>query len=129
MEKLAKIRNCHLNTQDHGGLLLNLVVEYEDGGCQDIFCKCLDTYDETLKSRIGTAYGCEIIRRVLDIFKANDLTELKGKYVWVIGEGGNSLDFTPYGIRSPNVYKHKSAPLYWEDVRTFFSLREDPCIK
>ena len=97
-EKLAKITKASLEIQDRGILNFWIHVDYEEGCSQGIGGFCLDTYDKKLDSRVGTAAGCEIIRLLLLTLKVNDFSEMKGKYIWVIGEG-DGLSFQPKGIR------------------------------
>ena len=48
----------------------------------------LDTYDKARNSRVGTAEGCEWIRRVLDLFKERDFLSLCGRTVYVLRANG-----------------------------------------
>jgi hypothetical protein len=102
MEKLAKITNASLSIKDHGILTFYLSVDYEDGFSQGVGGVALDKWDEDSKSRIGTAYGCEIIRKLLLELDVNDFSEMKGKYIWVFGDE-SGMNFKPRGIRRLNV--------------------------
>lgn len=64
----------------------------------------LDNWDEGLKRRIGTAYGCEMIRQLLLFFGVNNLNEAKGQVVYVVGEG-TGLSFKPTGLKHLRVLK------------------------
>lgn len=97
-EKLAKITKASLEVQDRGILNFWIQVDYEEGCSQGIGGICLDTYDKSRESRVGTAAGCEIIRLLLLTLKVNDFSEMKGKYIWVIGDGDGFM-FQPKGLR------------------------------
>ena len=99
IEKLARISKANLEIQDRGILIFWIMVDYEEGMSQGVGGIALDTYDEDKKKRIGTAYGCEIIRQLLLALDVNDFSEMKGKMVYVLGEG-NGLSFTPKGIKT-----------------------------
>lgn len=110
LELLAKIEKCNLSFRDTNNILiLNIHVEYEEGMCQNIAGICLDTFDKNLKNRIGTAYGCEMIRLLLEMFQVDNLSELNGKYIYVYGESenGGMLSFKPQGFRALKQYGKK----------------------
>lgn len=48
----------------------------------------------------STEVGLELIRRVLDMFDCNNLSDLKGQVIYVLGEG-NGLSFKPKGFKRP----------------------------
>ena len=105
--QLAKIRTLNLNYQDRQILMLNLNVDYETGCSQNIFGGLI--LDEPVKDsagkfshRQGSAFGCEMIRLILDVLKIDDLSEGKGKYIHVLGEGGG-FDFKPKGLETLRV--------------------------
>lgn len=101
-KQLAKIKSAELEIQERGILNFWINVDYEDGGSQGIGGIALDTYDKEKKRRIGTAYGCEMIRRLLLALDVNDFSEMKGKIIWVLGEG-EGLMFKPKGIKRLDV--------------------------
>lgn len=109
LELLAKIEKCNLSFRDNNILILNIYVDYEEGMSQNIAGICLDTYDENIKDRIGTAYGCEMIRLLLEMFQVDNLSELNGKYIYVYGESenGGMLSFKPQGFRTLKQYGKK----------------------
>ena len=96
-KKLAKVSSARLE-MIRGILMFYITVDYEDGLSQNVGGLCLDTYDKAKEKRVGTAYGCEMIRRCLLEFNVNDFSEMKGKYIWVLGEG-EGFDFTPKGLQ------------------------------
>lgn len=96
--ELAKIRKAHLEIQERGILNFWIHVDYESGCSQGVGGLCLDTYDKIKEKRVGTAYGCEVIRQLLLCLGVNDFSEMSGKHIFVLGEG-DGLSFKPKGIR------------------------------
>ena len=99
MKQLAKISKASLEIQERGILNFWIHVDYEEGCSQGVGGICLDAYDKDKESRVGTAYGCEMIRRLLIELKVNDFSEMKGKHVWVLGDG-EGFSFKPTGIQA-----------------------------
>lgn len=97
-KQLAKIKSASLEIKERGILNFWIIVDYEEGYSQGIGGLALDTYDKILQERIGTAYGCEMIRQLLLCLDVNDFSEMVGKNIWVLGEG-SGLSFTPKGIQ------------------------------
>ena len=95
-KKLAKIKKASLYTH-HSILTFSITVKYEYGLHQDVGSFVLDKYEEKKHKRIGTAYGCEVIRQLLLKLKVNDFSEMAGKYVWIYGVG-EYMDFKPKAI-------------------------------
>ena len=83
---LCKVEGASLGYQDRKILVLDLTVSLEHGGYLNIFGNVLDSYDETRKHRVGSAYGCELIRQTLDFFGVSDLHEIKDYYCYVLSE-------------------------------------------
>mgnify|MGYP003419693171 FL=1 len=102
--KLAKVSKASLEIQDRGILNFWIHVDYEEGCSQGVGGIVLDGYDKELKGRVGTAGGCEVIRQLLLLFQVNDFSEMKGKYIWVVGEG-EGLSFNPKGLKALRVDK------------------------
>ena len=75
------------------------MVDYEEGCSQGVGGIALDIYDKDKKHRVGTAYGCEVIRQLLLALNVNDFSEMKGKTIYVLGEG-KGLSFRPLGIKT-----------------------------
>lgn len=95
---LANISSANLDILDRDMLTFWIHVDYEDGCSQGIGGFALDEWDEKKKRRIGTAYGCEMIICLLKLFKVNSLEALKGRTVFVLGDG-EGLNFKPRGIK------------------------------
>lgn len=99
ISRLARISKANLEIQDRGILNFWIMVDYEEGMSQGVGGIALDTYDEVKGERVGTAYGCEIIRQLLLALDVNDFSEMRGKMIYVLGEG-SGLSFTPKGIKT-----------------------------
>jgi hypothetical protein len=121
--QLAKVTNAGLEIKDRGILTFWIHVDYEDGGSQGIGGLCLDDYNKEKKTRVGSAYGCEMIRRLLLELDVNNFNEMKGQIIWVHGEG-SGLSFTPKGIERLKVDGGRE-PLIFEDVYNEFSIGEN----
>ena len=118
-EKLAKISKAKLEIKSQGILNFWIYVDYEEGCSQGVGGYSLDEYDKEKKDRVGTAYGCEMIRRLLVAMDVDDFSEMAGKMVWVIGEG-EGLGFEPKGIRPLNVDKKKQKPVIFAEIAEQF---------
>lgn len=112
---LAKVSSAGLSFLEREILTFWIHVEYEEGLSQGIGGIALDTWDESKCSRVGTAYGCELIRRMLREFKVNDLTEMSGIPIWVYGEG-EGFQFKPTGVSSLSVNNRNSIPIIFDEV-------------
>jgi len=97
-QQLARVRKAKTEIKERGILNFFVTVDYEDIGTQGLGGISLDEYSEEHKCRIGTAYGCEMLRQLLLTLDVDDLSEAKGKMIWVIGEG-SGLSFKPRGIK------------------------------
>jgi len=116
IKKLAKISKASLEMKERGILNFWIYVDYEEGCSQGVGGIVLDTYDKNKECRVGTAYGCEVIRQLLLALDVNDFSEMKGKHVWVLGEG-ETLDFKPKGIQPLYVdNKSKNKPVIFEEI-------------
>ena len=119
-KKLAKITKAHLEIQERGILNFWIFVDYEeDGLSQGVGGIALDTWDEVKRKRVGSAFGAEVIRQLLLCIGVNDFSEMKGKYIWVLGEG-YGMQFTPKGIQSLSTEKSKGMRVIWEDIMKEF---------
>ena len=117
-KQLAKISKASLEIQERGILNFWIYADYEEGTSQGIGGIALDSYDESRKNRVGTAYGCEVIRRLLLALGVNDFSEMKGRHVWVLGEG-EGLGFTPKGIQ-PLQTDNKVPPVIFDEIYNEF---------
>lgn len=114
-KKLAKITKARLEIKDRGILSFWIWVDYEEGCSQGVGGIALDTWDEEKGRRVGTTFGTEVIRQLLICVGVNDFSEMKGKYIWVLGEG-DGLSFTPKGIKSLNTEESKGMEVVWEEI-------------
>jgi hypothetical protein len=121
-KKLAKITGAKLEIKERGILNFWIYVDYEESGSQGIGGIALDEWDEAKKRRVGTAYGCEMIRRLLEVLDVNDFSEMKDRMIWVHGEG-EGLRFKPTGIEPLKVSGLKKEPLIFQDVFNEFELK------
>ncbi len=121
--QLAKISSANLEIQERGILNFWIFVDYEDGAGQGVGGIALDQFDKEKDRRIGTAYGCEMIRRLLLCLSVNDFSEMKGKHVWVYGEG-EGLSFKPLGLAPLHIDNSKSETLIFDDVSKEFGINK-----
>lgn len=120
-KKLAKITKAHLEIQERHILNFWIFVDYEEGSSQGIGGICLDTFDDVKNKRVGSAYGCEMIRRLLLTLRVDDFSQMKGKMIWVYGEG-EFLSFKPTGLSLLSVDDAKTQPLIFSDVAAEFGI-------
>jgi len=120
-KQLAKISKAGLEIQERGILNFWINVDYEEGLSQGIGGISLDQYDKEKEDRRGTAYGCEMIRRILLELCVNDFSEMKGKRVWIYGEGAG-FGFEPKGISSLKTDNPKSKPVIFSEIAAEFGL-------
>ena len=119
MKRLAKISEAHLEIKERGILNFWINVDYEDGFSQGIGGIALDQYNAKLERRVGTDYGCEMIRRLLIELNVNDFSEMKGKHIWILGEGeGFSFKYT--GIQALKVDNGSDNGVIFADIAKEF---------
>ena len=114
-KRLAKISKASLEIQERGILNFWIHVEYEEGCSQVVGGYALDEYCEEKGERIGTAYGCEMIRQLLIELRVNDFAEMMGRHIWVVGKG-EGLSFQPLGIQALRGDNPKSKPVIFSEV-------------
>lgn len=112
-KELARIKSASLNIKDSGVFTFRIQVDYENGSSQGIGSYSLDTYDTVKEERVGTAYGCELIRQLLLVLNVDDFSQMKGKDIWVLTEG-TGLATDPVGIQALRADGGKS--LVFSDV-------------
>lgn len=125
MKQLAKISSASLSFYNGTILSFYIHVDYEEGCSQGVGGITLDTYCKASKSRVGTAYGCEVIRRLLLELGVDDFSEMKGKHIWVHGEGSGGFDFKPTGIQAMATDNKKSKPVIWSEILKEFPIEDD----
>lgn len=82
--RIAKIESTDLAFHNGSILTAYLHVSYGGGLHQGIGGYGLDRYDKATKDRVGTAYGCEFIRRVLLACGVERWEDLPGRTIYVI---------------------------------------------
>ncbi len=82
----AIIESTMLGEEDHGIFTCYVTVSGDGWGC-GFGGYALDQYDKDQKKRIGTAYGMEFIKRLLETLEVRTWEELKGVPVRVESEG------------------------------------------
>lgn len=115
---LAKITGARLSIKERGILTFHINVDYDEWGSQTIGGYALDGYDRERNERIGSAYGCEMIRRLLLFFDVDDFSEMADKYVYVLGEG-DGFSFKPVGFKSFRLDSGKDEELIFSEVATY----------
>ena len=120
-KQLAKISKAGLEIKERGILNFWIFVDYEEGLSQGIGGIVLDSYNKEKKERRGTAYGCEMIRKLLIELNVNDFSEMAGKQIWVYGEG-SGLSFKPLGVSALRTDNPKSLPVIFSEIAAEFSL-------
>ena len=118
---LAKISRASLEIQERGILNFLIHVDYEDGYSQAVGGIVLDSYCKVRGERVGTAYGCEMIRRILIELCVDDFSEMNGKHIWVIGEG-YGFSFRPTGIQALRGDNPNSKPVIFSEIAEMFSV-------
>ena len=114
-KKLAYIRSASLEIKERGILNFWIHVDYEEGMSQGVGGISLDTYNTDTKEREGTAYGCEVIRRLLLALNVNDFSQMAGMTIWVLGDGDGSR-FSPAGIQSLKSCKGSQNPVIFKEI-------------
>ena len=121
-KKLAKITRCDFSFTDTNKILiLNIDVDYDEFGSQNICGLILDNYDKDKKERVGTAFGCELIRKILDTFDCNNLQNIVGKVIYVLVDG-DGLAFKPKGFERPSFDNGKK--IIYDDILKEFKNAE-----
>jgi len=118
-KRLAKIGSASLEIQERGILNFWINVDYEEGMSQGVGGIALDAYDKDKERRVGTAYGCEMIRRLLLELGVDDFSEMKGKHVWVLRDG-EGFSFDVKGIQALRVDGGETDGVIFDDVAAEF---------
>ena len=82
----ATIASTTLGEEGHGIFTAYVFVEGDGWGC-GFGGYALDQWDDILKDRIGTAYGLEYIKRVMETVGVDSWEKLPGQHVRVETEG------------------------------------------
>jgi hypothetical protein len=87
-KELAKVSSIVFGYEGHGILTLSIMLAGKGWG-QGFGGLALSQYDKQNDRAGGTVCGTDFICRILDLFGANTLEELKGRYVYALKEEGN----------------------------------------
>lgn len=85
--KNARIESVRLTIEDHGCLSAWIHLDYGGGG-QGFGGYALDRYDRIEKNRVGTAWGCEYVRRILEVLEIPTWEKLPGSLIRVRADHG-----------------------------------------
>lgn len=85
----ARIESTMLGIEDHGIMTFMITLKYGDSSsCQGYGGYAFDSYNKETKKRVGSAFGIEAIRSLLEAVGVTNWEDLKGKYVRVQREEG-----------------------------------------
>lgn len=76
----ARIESTFLGVEDHGIFTFNLMLDYGGSG-QGFGSYGLDAWEELAGRRVGTAYGLEMIKAVLQVVGVEKWEDLEGQLV------------------------------------------------
>lgn len=79
----AQIKSTSLGYGDHSIFSFYLVLDLQGGAGVTVGGYVMDKYVEAKKERIGTEYGMNVIKRILEVVGVRNWEELKGKYIRV----------------------------------------------
>ena len=85
--KNAVIESTMLGIEDHGIMPCFLYLNY-GGSVQGFGGYGLDGFDKAKAKRVGTAWGMEFVRRVLETFEVDSWEKLYGKHCRVVADHG-----------------------------------------
>ncbi len=97
---LGRITDFDIMVEDHGIMTFSLGVDLEGGNGWGLGGYALDGYDEKLGRRVGSAFGCDVILRLMQIFKLKNLNDIKGKMCYVLSDNGNTAGSTAGGLQA-----------------------------
>jgi hypothetical protein len=81
--QLGKIESVTFGIEDHGCMNIRMCFDFGGSGqCYDM--GILDTYDKKKEHRVGTAYGLDLIRQLLNYFGVDKLDDIVGKLAYAI---------------------------------------------
>lgn len=85
--KNARITSTTITIEDHGCLSAWLYLDYGGSG-QGFGGYALDAWDPLLKKRVGVAWGCEYLRRILEVLEIGTWEKLPGALIRVRADHG-----------------------------------------
>lgn len=120
-KKIAMIESTQLGTEDHGVLTCWLHVSYGDGRHQGIGGYGLDEFDKATKHRVGTAYGCEFIKRVLLACGVESWEKLPGRTIFAIQDPSEWAGFGHRVVGIAPLPTEPGVELLFDDLREQFT--------
>lgn len=125
IKKLAIVKSVAVTMNDRDFLTFHIDVDYEDGCSQLVGSIILDAPSKEQNGdfhRIGTAYGCEMIRRLFLFFGVQDLALVKNQYIYVL-RSGESFSADTLGIENINVPQNKKRleKIIFKDIYDLFN--------
>lgn len=124
---LCNVEKVKTSYQDRKILILDCFVEMEDGGFLSVFNTVLDSYNEELKNREGSQYGCELIRQLLDFFGVDDLSEIKNYKCWLLTNKDtvwSSSDVLGFEQLSCSEFKNNQKKLLKSDLERYIPRKD-----
>lgn len=85
-EEIGRVKSVFLGIEDHGILTFMVMLDFGGSG-QGFGTYTLDTYDHVKKRRVGTAFGCEALLRLIEFFGGTTLDAAKGQAVIAVRDG------------------------------------------
>ena len=123
--ELGIIRSTQLGIEDHG--IMTFFLHFDFGGtCQGFGGYTLDDRPEKREvgsHRRGTAFGCEVIRRILEAVGVDNWEELVGNEMWVIRED-DKHNAMIRGIEAPKYRKRAGRPFNIQKLAEQFKKKE-----
>jgi len=87
-KRLAVVRKVSFGIdRDHCLLTAYIHLAYDGGSCQGFGGYRLDRYDKETKTCEGTAAGCDWLLKVMEVFGAEEWSDIEGEIVWVYTDG------------------------------------------
>jgi hypothetical protein len=77
----AQINTSRLGFISNGIFSFCLTLTIQDRGAVTLGGYVMDSYDKEQEKRVGTAYGMNLIMRILEVVGVDTWEELEGKYI------------------------------------------------
>ena len=125
-KQLGIIESTELGTMDHGVLSFWIHVNFGGSG-QGFGGWCLDEpvkHGKDFEGRHGTAFGCEVVLRILKAVGVDKWAALKDKEIWVYRNTDNFLSSKILGIEAPDYRSHEGA-FFIEDTAKEYLEKKD----
>jgi len=99
-KKLGKIKSAEFFIEDHGILTFFLTFDF-GGSCQGFGGYTLDSWDKKKDRRVGTAFGMDLILKLLNTFGVDRLDRIVGRTCFALYEQPYRWNDTIKGIETP----------------------------